>query len=362
MHEDLKHKALHNTRTRNYEADSHSPIEYVGFAVILASIASYALWELSDRDAFKKKIHAPLNDTTFVPFLLVAKDQISPTSAIFTLRRASSSSKEPYKHLWGGNGEIKVSSVEFKQPQLQIARAYTPLPPTKETDPTDLRFLIRKLEGGEVSNYLDGLRVGATVEVRGPKVEWQWEIPQGNATPAEVVFLAGGTGIAPAMQIVKSFMEDGDEGQDRRSRPKIHILWANRRREDCIGAVTKEEGERRWWQFGSGPKEVANGPLNPLVKELEDMVGKYEGDLKVDYLVDEERTLIDRRRILQSTIRKQNQPAVSSGKKLLLVSGPDGFVEHFAGPKAVKDGMQVQGPLGGVIGQLGLKGWTVVKL
>lgn len=356
-HDDVRKKFLPPSSARHLEKDSHSATEYIAFGVILVSIASYALWELSNRDASSKQAYTPLNDRTFVPFLLVAKDQISPTSAIYTIRRGSSTTKEPYGHLWGGNGEVKISSVEFKQPQLQIARAYTPLPPIEGMDPTDLRFLIRRLEGGEVSNYLDGLRVGATIEVRGPRVEWQTT----EETPEKVIFLAGGTGIAPAMQLVKSFMGEL-ENEERRRPPKIHILWANRKRDECIGGITETEGRRGWWQVLSGAKATPSGPPNQLVTELGDMIERYDGNLTVDYLVDEENKLIDRRRILRSINKIDGSKAVTGNGGLLMISGPDGFVDYFAGPKAVEGGLQVQGPVRGVIGDLGLRGWTVVKL
>ena len=40
----------------------------------------------------------------------------------------------------------------------------------------------------------------------------------------------------------------------------------------------------------------------------------------------------------------------------------DGFIEYWAGRKLWVDGREVQGPLGGVLGKMDLKGWSVVKL
>ncbi|KAG5922832.1 hypothetical protein E4U42_005234 [Claviceps africana] len=57
-----------------------------------------------------------------------------------------------------------------------------------------------------------------------------------------------------------------------------------------------------------------------------------------------------------------------SGKNLLMVSGPDGFVAHYAGEKAWLGGALTQGPVGGVAGQLQRKdpslarNWLVLKL
>jgi cytochrome-b5 reductase len=328
---------------------------YAGFAVIVGSIASYSLYELYTHRTHTAK-GLDLNQRTFVSFLITTKEQVSPTSTIFTLRRSSRINKEPYAALWARN----IWSVEFKQPQLQIARSYTPLPPTDTTSPSDLRFLIRKEHNGEVSNYLDRLQVGETIDVRGPRVEYK--IPEGVS---EVLFLAGGTGIAPAMQTITALMKQKDEEGGPRRLPNLHIIWANRRRNDCVGGVTRVQGGS-WLPFSStASKTTLDATPNILVKELGDMVAKYEGHLTIDYVVDEERSYVDRKRILQTIGKDTDTDAEAPsvvGSKLLMISGPEGFIEHLAGPRALENGVQVQGPVRGVIGKLGLQDWSVVKL
>ena len=46
----------------------------------------------------------------------------------------------------------------------------------------------------------------------------------------------------------------------------------------------------------------------------------------------------------------------------MFVSGPEGFVNAWAGPKEWRDGRELQGPLGGVLAKLDLKDWEIVKL
>jgi hypothetical protein len=56
------------------------------------------------------------------------------------------------------------------------------------------------------------------------------------------------------------------------------------------------------------------------------------------------------------------------GKNLFIVSGPDGFVSHYAGPKIWRGGKQTQGPVGGVVAEIQkshpqiAKDWLVLKL
>ncbi len=256
----------------------------------------------------------------------------------------------------------------MKQPQLQIARAYTPLPPTApvgfdgEESANELRLLIRKEHNGEVSTFLHRLPEGTAVEIRGPNIEL--EIPD---DVEEVLFLAGGTGIAPAMQVAHALSARPDT--------KMHILWASRRREDCVGAKgdspdAVKPGRLSGWRSLFGLEEPVvmedhrgqNTQPGSIVKELgvlreRSMSGSGRA-LSVDYFVDEEKHFIK-----PGHISKLLQPAIQGpGARLLLVSGPDGFIEYWAGRKVWADGREVQGPLGGVLSRLDLKGWKVWKL
>jgi hypothetical protein len=267
-------------------------------------------------------------------------------------------------------------SVQFKQPQLQIGRDYTPLPPLSsrsvhedawdEVDEVDgtLRFLVRKDPHGEVSGYLHSLQPGDTVDIRGPQIEY--ELPY---DVEELLFIAGGTGISPALQAVHTlFRSRGPHIHTR-----MHILWATRRRDDCLGghsdlAPAPTVG---WWSWIAGgfsrspPQDtkLSDEPKNITVAQLEDFKTQYPGLLTVDYFVDEEDTLIGKDAILKFTNRRGSaSPGGSPTKWLILISGPDGFVGYLAGPKVWENGRETQGALDGLIRQLNLKDWSVWKL
>lgn len=286
----------------------------------------------------------------FTPFTIVAREDVSSTSFILTLRpekfirNPKADGEDPYAKEW----DTETWSVEFKQPQLQIARSYTPLPPSEDTQMGDLRFYIRKERGGEVSNYLAGLPVGGQIHLRGPHKGYELE---GHIT--DVVFLAGGTGIAPALQVIYTLLER----RNNADLPRIRILWANRRREDCLGGTTGELAQQQ--------PEIEDN-IGKLVNELETLRQKHPEKLKVDYLVDEEGTSLDQKR-LSSLTRNDSQlkyGAVTTriDSKLLFVSGPEGFVNFLAGSKRWENGKEMQGELGGLIGRLGLRDWKVWKL
>jgi hypothetical protein len=224
----------------------------------------------------------------------------------------------------------------------------------------DLRFLIRREQHGEVSTYLDRLRVGAIVDIRGPKVEY--EVLDGVS---EVLFLAGGTGIAPALQVVYTLLNKIVEDRMVEELPRVNILWANRRREDCAGC--RRAAKSSWWKWGRPTTETTpGGPPNRIVQELQDLEMKYKGRVKVDYMIDEEGSFIGKADILNVTGHNATSVAGAKsaefGPKLLLISGPDGFVDFYAGPREWENGKLGQGRLGGLLGSLGLKEWTIVKL
>ena len=291
---------------------------------------------------------------SFVRYTLVKKQEVTSTSAIFTLKPITTSSistNEP-------GTERAITSVQFKQPQLQIARNYTLLPQSTAGDSQELSFLIRKERNGEVSGYLHRLPLGAEIELRGPVLDYV--VPEGVQ---EVVFLAGGTGIVPALQVTAGLG----------AQARVHILWANRTRQDCLGGVSDTAVRQGWTSWLSDSFFQSNPPgakendteKSSIVSIIDDYKRQSpdSGRLLVDYYVDEENTLIQREHVKGALRSAQPTSAREvAGGKLLLVSGPEGFINYWAGPKQWIDGREVQGPVGGVLSSLDLTGWEVVKL
>lgn len=279
---------------------------------------------------------SPLQPDAFSFFTLVSREAVSPSSSVFTLRpRAKEPNVKVYEEAW----KKGLWSVQIKQPQLQIARSYTPLPhvaTAEDTEPSDLNFLIRRAFKGEVSNYLHRLPIGAQIELRGPHLEFA--IPN---DVSEVLFLAGGTGIAPALQIVHTLLKTRPSPTSKL--PKIRILWANRRRDDAL--------------------ELPDTFPVPSTKAIDiaSLKARYRAGLSIQYFLDDQKRFITED-VLVKCLSNGSLEDRSACKKLILVSGPDGFVNYYAGPKIWKGGSELQGPLGGVLEKLNLDGWVVWKL
>lgn len=265
------------------------------------------------------------------------------------------------------------------QPELQIARSYTPLPPIEGADPEYVRLFVRQEPQGEVSTFLHKISRGTIVHLRGPRVEY--EIPD---DVDEILFLAGGTGIAPALQVAHTLFRHRIKSTDQG--PELRILWANRRREDSIDGSDPFLSQRARpelvpkipkladnWQ-GEPPsqskerKEEVSAPSHPsqtrLVEEVESLKARHGGKVIVDYFVDEEGSYISES-VLRTYLSGIDQTANQDGtprRKVVLVSGPEGFVNVFAGPKAWQGGREIQGPLGGILKKIDPQGWEIWKL
>ncbi|KAK8030738.1 cytochrome c mitochondrial import factor [Apiospora arundinis] len=362
----------------------------LGLSVAAATALATAWWASGSGSKDES-----LNDTRFTAFDIVSNEPVSPTAFVLTIRSRDSElakNSAKLKAAW----EHGQWSVEFKQPQLQIARHYTPLPPLEGEDGADgqLRFLVRKMQGGEMSNYLSRMNVGDQVWLRGP--HHGFDIPKRLGDAREVVFLAGGTGIAPALQMVHKLLDTSSVSVPGSAKPSIRILWANRRSVDC---VAREEFQ--------GQRKADHEIQSVFLHQILEMKHKHGDHFNIDYFVDDEKKFIGVKEVdaaLRSAGTKKVTPtrqlaekncrwhsakllAISTdeddgqttdaactcpqeraGRKIVCVSGPDGFIEAFAGPKRWTGGRELQGPVSGVLGTLKQQGkwtmddWLVLKM
>ncbi|KAK7215186.1 hypothetical protein V2G26_003189 [Clonostachys chloroleuca] len=308
-----------------------------------------------------------LNSKTFVPYQITSREALSPSSFVITITPRNPDPNPPYLLPSSSGWRHPLWSVEFKQPEVQISRHYTPLPPSQisEEDRSGvLRFYIRAVGDGEMSNYLCRLRVGQDVWLRGPHVGF--DLVNRLGASKGIVFLAGGTGIVPGMQAAQVAL---DGYQDT-----------------SLGVNIRDPG--------------------PVARQLAEMKAKYGSRIDVQVVVDEEGSSFSLENIRKALVRttEGHQPSASvtgarcflhnqklheeasefesdsppcscaptegalPGKNLFIVSGPDGFVSHYAGPKVWQGGKHTQGPLGGVAGQIQsleprlASEWLVLKL
>ncbi|KAK6200545.1 hypothetical protein LQW54_009736 [Pestalotiopsis sp. IQ-011] len=376
---------------RTGRGKSRKPVFLSIGAALVAGGAWYGVSSESEDDS--------LNHTKFTPFNIIAKEQVSPTAFIITIRcpeTVAAKNNPKIKAAW----QHGLWSVEMKQPQLQIARHYTPLPPLSDAQEStgQLRFLIRKMDSGEMSNYLFRLQVGDQVWLRGP--HYGFDICKRMGEAKDVVFLAGGTGVAPALQIAHKLL-DGTEQATSGQRPSVHILWANRKDIDSLG---------RTELHGKTKRASEPGVPNTLTAQIVELKRRHGDEFSVDYFVDDERfmTYKDVNTAIGNKLAARRQPALAAtdkrcrwhsheglaaisdeddkaakevpcscrphnmppepiGRNILGVSGPDGFIEAFAGSKRWFGGREIQGPVLGLLGSMKrmdpkMDDWLILKL
>ena len=285
----------------------------------------------------------------FIPYKLISKEPVSSTASIFMLEpHEISQDLTRYNEAW----KKGIWNVHFKQPQLQIVRPYTPLPlrnGKSEAETGRLRFLIRNDIYGEVSSYLHRLPIGSQIELRGPNLEYEI-----SPEVKQVVFFAGGTGIAPALQVAHALFGSKDNGKDK----KLHILWASRKREDCVGGHSDYAPaeplalKSKLTSIFSNPRptnqEVTREDQGLIVKELEELKEKYSGKVTVEYFVNEENTWIDKDAVVKALSRFDDidfslGSSTPHEQRQILISGPPGFISYLAGPKEWSGGKEQQG-------------------
>ena len=343
--------------------------------VILFSIVAFVSYKLYTWQPNLEKFSI-LNPRIWSPFILESRENISSTNAILNLLSLPRGlNTEIVSEAWNKG----AWSVEVVQPELQVARSYTPLPPIEGAEPEQVRLLVRQEPQGEVSTYLHKINRGTIVHLRGPRIEY--EIPE---DVDEILFLAGGTGIAPALQVAHTLFNHRTKSTEKG--PELRILWANRRREDSIdrlGTASQQQAGSglvpdipkladKWQGQSSAQSEKTSEEGSPasqslqtrLVEEVESLKARHGGKVIVDYFIDEEESYISES-LLGTYLKGIDQTANQDGtprRKVVLVSGPEGFVNAFAGPKRWQGGREVQGPLGGILKKIDAPEWEIWKL
>ncbi|XP_053798086.1 NADH-cytochrome b5 reductase 3-like isoform X2 [Vidua chalybeata] len=128
-----------------------------------------------------------------------------------------------------------------------VVRPYTPVSSDDDKGFVDLvvKVYFRGVhpkfpDGGKMSQYLDSLKIGDTIDFRGPsgllvyKGKGKFDIrPEKKAEPVTktvkyVGMIAGGTGITPMLQIIRAIIKDKDDPTT------CQLLFANQTEKDIL--------------------------------------------------------------------------------------------------------------------------------
>lgn len=182
-----------------------------------------------------RKSNFGLNATKYIPFTLIEKENISHDTRRFRFALQTSLTQ---LGLPVGNHMYLKASIGGKD----CIRSYTPISSDSDVGYFDLCIKVyhknvhpKYPEGGQMSQYLDSMKMNDSILVRGPVGSISYNEPsvlthkkKGEIKVKNIGLIAGGTGITPCFQILKKIAtNDNDETH-------VSLLFANQSIDDIL--------------------------------------------------------------------------------------------------------------------------------
>jgi len=104
----------------------------------------------------------------------------------------------------------------------EVYRSYTPV--SSDDDLGHFDLLIKVYEKGAMSKYLDSLKEGDHIDVRGPKGLFVYKPNMVKA----LGMIAGGTGITPMLQIIRAILKNPED------QTQLRLIFANVTEQDIL--------------------------------------------------------------------------------------------------------------------------------
>uniref|UniRef100_A0A8D2LIN6 NADH-cytochrome b5 reductase n=1 Tax=Varanus komodoensis TaxID=61221 RepID=A0A8D2LIN6_VARKO len=236
------------------------PVLIAGLVVVVSAF----LFFFKSAGSQGKKSLVTLQDPNIkYPLCLIEREEISHDTRRFRFELPSS------EHVLG----LPVGQHVYLSAKVSgnlVIRAYTPVSSDEVKGYVDLIIKVyyknvhpKFPEGGKMSQYLDSMKIGDTIDFRGPngllvyKGSGNFSIKPDKKSAASMKFakhlgmIAGGTGITPMLQLIRHITKDP------RDHTKCYLLFANQTEEDIL-----------------------------LRSELEDVAAKHPDQFKLWYTLD----------------------------------------------------------------------------
>ncbi|GKZ22529.1 hypothetical protein AbraIFM66951_006487 [Aspergillus brasiliensis] len=158
----------------------------------------------------------PLDPRQWRPFTMTQKTEIAPHvyHIVFALPNPDDILGLPTGQHIALRATINGTSV---------ARSYTPVSNNKDRGRIEL--LVKVYPQGAMTQHLAQMKVGDTIEIRGPKGAMQYSPRYAK----HIGMIAGGTGITPMYQLIRAICEDPTDTDTR-----VSLLYANNTEEDIL--------------------------------------------------------------------------------------------------------------------------------
>ncbi|XP_049864952.1 NADH-cytochrome b5 reductase 2 isoform X2 [Pectinophora gossypiella] len=222
----------------------------VGSVVVLTTVLSNCLWGKKNKKSKKNITLADPNTKYALP--LIEREEISHDTRRFRFGLPSS------EHVLGlPIGQHIHLSAKINDDL--VIRAYTPVSSDDDKGYVDLVIKVyfknvhpKFPEGGKMSQHLENMKLGDTIDVRGPSGRLQYadkgsflikkmrKDPPTKINVKKVNMIAGGTGITPMLQLVRHICQDAND------HTQLALLFANQTEEDILLRKELEEYERNY--------------------------------------------------------------------------------------------------------------------
>ncbi|KAH9815503.1 hypothetical protein DFH28DRAFT_892500 [Melampsora americana] len=281
-----------------------------------------------------------IKPNSFDSFKINFINSINDQTNLFSIKLHSNQIQSP-------NHPFYVQSIYIKHPELQIERAYTNLNTIHSNQSSSIELLIKSYEDGEVSTYLKRFKrnqPNQSIEIRGPELNWCHPNDKLN----EIIFIVGGTGISPVIQLLRRFYppppHSSIPSKPIPNIPKIKLIYLS----NSIRSIYLHEELLNYVNLNPDSFQLFNlitqpAPLHPIESDPPPLVNKI-GRLELQ----------DLKRWIGIGSDQINH------QRIILVCGPDSMVKAIAGPKAPD--LISQGELGGMLKELGFHPEEVYKL
>lgn len=234
------------------------PSSKVFGTVLLSAVISYASWWALDNFVFKDSASPTPLEKMFRWFAsgppkflkdpeinyevpLIEREEVSHDTRRF---RFGLPSKDHVLGLPIGKHVHLTATIDGNE----VKRAYTPV--SSDDDKGFVEFVIKVYfknvhprfpDGGKMSQHLNSLKIGDTIKIRGPSGRLEYhgkgnlQIKETKDSPLKkrhvkrISMIAGGTGIAPMLQLIRDVLKKSDT-----DKTKLALLFANQSEKDIL--------------------------------------------------------------------------------------------------------------------------------
>lgn len=289
-----------------------------------AAVASASIATLASHHYASQADSAPahgLDPTKFTPLKLTKVTPISDNTAVY---RFAYDNPEATSGMTVASCLVVKAAIGSEKPdgtRANVIRPYTPI--SRPDVPGYLELAVKTYVQGKMSAHIAKLKVGDTLDFKGPILKLPYKPNQYK----EIGMVAGGTGIAPMLQVVDEILDDKSD------RTKVSLIFANQTENDIL-----------------------------MKKEIDARVAANPDKLKVYYVVDKASSWLWKggQGYVTEEMLKAHMPKPSK-ESMVYVCGPPPMYKAICGPKGTKEDPKAQGELGGLLKQMGYEQSSVFK-